>query len=144
MNFFVFAKIFDRKSGVRVVNDSAETQFFCKYGRTCSYFFYYPINIHGPFFWRIWLKHSRIARHLEFRFFIFLRKKFSFKFYIFQGFCRINTTFYFSMDFHIFLLSFAVVLLNSNLLKFLKYLYPFLSYAKNILFYFLKIILNLT
>ena len=68
-----------------------------------------PINIHGPFFWRIWLKLSGIARNGQSRIplLIFLRKRFSFKlfkFFIFQGFCRIHTTFLLLMDFHVFLL----------------------------------------
>ena len=42
--------------------------------------FYEPINIHGPFFWRIWLKLSGIARNGQSRIplFYFFEKIFFF------------------------------------------------------------------
>ena len=58
------------------------------------------------------MKISGIAHNGQSRiplFYIFERKNFLLSylsFTFFQGFCRINTTFYFSMDFHNFLLSF--------------------------------------
>ena len=86
--------------------------------------------------------------NLGFLFFIFLKKNvlliyLSFK--NFQSFCRIYTAFLFSNGFsYFFYCCLALVLMNPNLLKFLKYLYLFKSYAKIMFLYFSKIILNLT
>ena len=72
-----------------------------------------PINIHGPFFWRIWLKLSGIVRNGQSRIphFLFLCEKHFLLSYLsftfFQGFCRINTTFLFFNGFSYFLLSFC-------------------------------------
>ena len=102
-------------------------------------------NLFGGFGW-IWQGLLPMV-NLEFHFFYFLRKTFlsSYLSLTFQGFCRINKKKLFFNGFsYFFYFHFAFVLLNSNLLKFLKYLCPFLSYAKNIFIYFVKIILNLT
>ena len=66
------------------------------------------LTLHCPFFWRIWLKLSGIARNGQSRIplFYFLRKFFLLSylsFTFFQGFCRINTTFFFFNGFSIFL-----------------------------------------
>ena len=88
--------------------------------------------------------------NLEFHFFIFLGKHFSFKlfkFYIFSRFLYNKYNFFILQWIFIYNFYFcAIVLLNSNLLKLLKYLYPFLSYAKNILFLFFQnnFLLNLS
>ena len=70
------------------------------------------LTLHCPFFWRIWLKLSGIARNGQSRIplFYFLRKIFLLSylsFTFFQGFCRINTTFLFFNGFSYFLLSFC-------------------------------------
>ena len=103
--------------------------------------FYLPINIHGPFFWPIWLKLSEIVRNGQsgIPLFLFLWENFlllsyvSFK--IFQRFCRIYTTFLFFYGFSYCLYCrLAAVLLNTNPLEFLKCLYLFFSFPKNIFF----------
>ena len=71
------------------------------------------LNIHGPFFGRIWLKLSGIARNSQSRIplFYFFEKNFLLSylsFTFFQGFCRINKTILFFNGFsYFFILSFC-------------------------------------
>ena len=115
-----------------------------------TYNFVNPLISIAPIFdWFGWNFQRLLAMvNLEFLF-IFLNKilllsYLSFK--IFQCFCRIYlyNFFIFQRIFLFFYCHLAAVLLKSNSLEFLKYLYPFLSYAKNIFIFFSKIILNLS
>ena len=75
--------------------------------------------------------------NLEFTFLILLKKNFASKLFMFLKFSKFLYNlhnFFFQWIFILFDCHLAVVLLNSNLLEFLKYLYRLLSFAKNISF----------